>query len=43
VYNYYNPDAPLEAIREGFIPEAGQCNYENDPLVLDLRQPVWDR
>jgi beta-lactamase class A/uncharacterized protein YraI len=43
VYNFYNPDAPLDAIRDGFIPEAGQCNYENDPLVLDLRQPIWDR
>lgn len=42
VYNYYNPDAPLGAVREGFIPEANTCNFNNSPLTIDIRQPVWD-
>lgn len=42
VYNTYNPQAPLSAVREGFIPDAPTCNFANTPLVLDLRQPVWD-
>jgi uncharacterized protein YraI len=43
VYNHYNPDAPLNEIREGFIPPVESCNYQGSPLVVDLRQPVWDR
>jgi beta-lactamase class A len=43
VYNYYNPQAPQPAVREGFIPEATTCNFANTPLILDLRQPVWDK
>lgn len=43
VYNYYNPGAPLPAIRDGFIPDAPTCNFANTPLVVDLRQPVWDQ
>ncbi|MCS6835128.1 MAG: serine hydrolase [Anaerolineae bacterium] len=43
VYNYYNPQAPQPAVRAGFIPEAPTCNFANTPLILDLRQPVWDR
>lgn len=43
VYNYYNPQAPQLAVREGFIPEAPTCNFANTPLILDLRQPVWDK
>jgi len=42
VYNYYNPDAPQPIVRDGFIPEAGTCNFAGDPLVGDLMQPVWD-
>lgn len=42
VYNYFNPDAPQETIRDGFIPEANTCNYAGDPLVGDLMQPIWD-
>jgi len=43
VYNYYNPQAPQPAVREGFIPAATTCNFANTPLILDLRQPVWDQ
>jgi len=43
VYNYYNPDTPQEFVREGFIPEAGTCNFAGTPLVGDLMQPVWDQ
>jgi beta-lactamase class A len=42
VYNYFNPTAPQETIRDGFIPEAGTCNFANTPLITDLRQPIWD-
>lgn len=43
VYNYYNPDAPQTFIRDGYIPEAGTCNFAGSPLVGDLMQPVWDQ
>jgi uncharacterized protein YraI len=43
VYNYYNPQNPQPAIREGFIPEAPTCNLANDPLITDLQLPTWDR
>lgn len=42
VYNYFNPDAPQEFIRDGFIPEANTCNYAGDPLVGDLMQSIWE-
>lgn len=42
VYNYYNPDAPLDEIREGFIPEAPTCNFAGTPLIADLMQEIWD-
>jgi len=42
VYNFYNPFTPLAVVRDGFIPEAPTCNFENTPLVTDLRQPIWD-
>ncbi len=42
VYNYYNPTAPLDAIRDGYIPLTQECDYTGDPLTTDLRQPVWD-
>lgn len=43
VYNYFNPDQPMETIRDGFIPEANTCNYAGDPLVGDIMQPIWDQ
>jgi beta-lactamase class A len=42
VYNYFNPDSPQPIVRDGFIPEANDCNYTGDPLVIDLMQPIWD-
>ena len=41
VYNYFNPDQPQAAIRDGFIPAASSCDYTGDPLVADLMQSVW--
>ncbi|MGJ3238223.1 MAG: serine hydrolase [Anaerolineae bacterium] len=43
IYNYYNPDAPQQENREGFIPEANTCNFTGTPLVTDLMQAVWDQ
>lgn len=42
-YNYFNPSAPMPAIRDGIIPEAPTCNFANTPLITDLRQPIWDK
>jgi beta-lactamase class A len=42
VYNYFNPEAPLDIIRDGFIPEANTCNFAGSDLVLDIRQPIWE-
>ena len=42
VYNYYNPDTPLEEIREGFIPEANTCNFAGTPLIDELKSYVFD-
>lgn len=42
IYNYFNPELPLPAVREGFIPEMSSCNYINSPLVADLMQSTWD-
>ncbi len=36
VYNFYNLDEPLAAVREGYIPEAGSCNFTADPLIEEL-------
>ena len=41
IYNYFNPDRPQSAIRDGFIPDANSCNYRGDPLVADLMSSVW--
>ena len=41
VYNYFNPEGPQAEIRDGFIPEAGSCNYYGDSLVVDIMQPIW--
>lgn len=43
IYNYFNPDAPMPAIREGFIPEAPTCNFAGTPLITDLQQAIWDQ
>lgn len=42
VYNYYNPQAPLEEIREGFIPETEACNFRGSPLINDLMSGTFD-
>ena len=42
VYNYFNPEQPQPEIRDGYIPEAGSCDYNGAPLVIDIMQPVWD-
>ncbi|MCE2489265.1 MAG: serine hydrolase [Anaerolineae bacterium] len=36
IYNAYNPQAPLDAIREGFIPEAADCDFTASPLIDEL-------
>ncbi len=41
IYNYYNPDAPLDEIREGYIPPANECNFQGTPLVTDLISPFY--
>ncbi|MCY4019509.1 MAG: serine hydrolase [Chloroflexi bacterium] len=41
VYNYFNPEGPQAEIRDGYIPDAGSCNYNGDPLVADIMQPIW--
>jgi beta-lactamase class A/uncharacterized protein YraI len=42
VYNYYNPDNPLSEPREGYIPEAGMCNYTTtDPIVTNLSASMF--
>jgi uncharacterized protein YraI len=43
VYNYYNPEAPMPAIRDGFIPEAGTCNFAGTPLIDDLTAATFDQ
>lgn len=42
VYNYYNPQAPLEEIREGFIPETEACNFRGSPLINDLMSGTFN-
>ena len=36
VYNFYNPQDPLAAVRSGHIPEAGSCDFRADPLIDEL-------
>jgi beta-lactamase class A len=43
VYNYYNPEAPMPAIRDGFIPEAGTYNFAGTPLIDDLTAATFDQ
>lgn len=42
IYNYFNPDAPMSAIRESYIPLPEECNYEGSTLVGDIMQSTWD-
>jgi beta-lactamase class A len=42
VYNYYNPTAPQQTIRDGFIPETADCNFAGSPLIQDLMRTAWD-
>lgn len=41
VYNYLNPEAPLEAVREGFTPPTETCNYAGSELVEQLASPYF--
>jgi len=43
VYNYYNPTAPMTAIRPPYIPATNDCNFTGSPLVNDLMQAKWDQ
>ncbi|MGQ9887675.1 MAG: serine hydrolase [Aggregatilineales bacterium] len=43
VYNYFNPTAPMPAIRDGFIPEAPTCNFAGTPLIDDLTAAVFNQ
>ena len=36
VYNFYNPDEPLAIVREGYIPDAGSCDFTAAPLIDEL-------
>jgi hypothetical protein len=36
VYNYYNPRAPVQAIRPADVPEASSCTLFGSPVVEDL-------
>lgn len=42
IYNFYNPDAPLDEVREGFIPEAPTCNFAGTPLIDELSRAIFD-
>lgn len=41
VYNYLNPDTPLGAIRDGYIPPTEDCNYAGSELVEELVSPYF--
>lgn len=42
VYNHYNPDQPLDEVREGYIPGTDECNYTfEDELVTSLTSPFF--
>jgi hypothetical protein len=43
IYNYYNPDTPMTAIRERMIPTTEDCNFAGTPLVNDLMQLTWNQ
>jgi hypothetical protein len=41
VFNFFNPDQPLNAVREGFIPDATTCNFASSPLIGDIVSPGY--
>jgi uncharacterized protein YraI len=41
MYNFLNPDAPLEQIRDGFIPETETCNYAGSTLAEEIASPFF--
>lgn len=42
VFNFFNPGAPMEVVREGYIPTTAECNYTaEDQVVLDLASPYF--
>ena len=42
VYNHYNPNQPMPSVREGYIPPAGECNYDATfPLVSEISSPLF--
>ncbi|MDX1993464.1 MAG: serine hydrolase [bacterium] len=41
VYNYYNPDAPLAAIRDGYIPDTETCDDYDPALLENLISPFY--
>jgi hypothetical protein len=43
VYNYFNPDAPMREIRQGYIPEAAACNFSGSPLIGELMSSTFDQ
>jgi len=41
VYNYLNPSAPMNAIRDGYIPPTENCNYAGSELAEQLVSPYF--
>lgn len=41
VFNFFNPDRPLDQVREGFIPDATTCNFASSPLIGDIVSPGY--
>lgn len=41
MYNYLNPDNPLDVLRDGFIPETQNCNYNGSELAQNLASPYF--
>lgn len=41
IYNFFNADNPIPEIRDGFIPDALQCNYASSPLISDIVSPYY--
>lgn len=38
IYNYFNPTAPLDAVRPGEVPE---CNLLGNPAIINLLSPTF--
>jgi len=41
IYNDLNPDAPMDAIRDGYIPPTEDCNYTGSQLAEELVSPYF--